>query len=120
MGPRSAALGGGEHVGGSTGAAGGDPRGATKRCAGWVNVPNCVCGTRADGPLGASVKLPMGPRKGCQLGRPASMRTVPLGDSVELPKRCSGWGELPNWVCETHVGGPTWGFGGAPYWGHEP
>eukprot|EP00959_Pyramimonas_sp_CCMP1952_P363514 7612239-Pyramimonas_sp.AAC.1 len=36
MEPRSAALGaGGTHAGGSSGAVGGAPYGATKRCAGW-------------------------------------------------------------------------------------
>eukprot|EP00959_Pyramimonas_sp_CCMP1952_P110661 2315154-Pyramimonas_sp.AAC.1 len=39
------------------------------------------------------------------------MWAVPLGASVEFPigatKRCTGWVEMPNWVCGTHVGGPT-------------
>eukprot|EP00959_Pyramimonas_sp_CCMP1952_P390726 8188226-Pyramimonas_sp.AAC.1 len=39
---------GGTRGGGSTGAVGGAPNGATKRCTGWVEVPNWVSGAHAD------------------------------------------------------------------------
>eukprot|EP00959_Pyramimonas_sp_CCMP1952_P397508 8329422-Pyramimonas_sp.AAC.1 len=54
MGPRNAVLGGGDACG-STGAFGGAPYGATKRC------PGCRWRMRSL-PLEPSVELPMGPR----------------------------------------------------------
>eukprot|EP00959_Pyramimonas_sp_CCMP1952_P282910 5913906-Pyramimonas_sp.AAC.1 len=66
MGPRSGVLGGrtcqtgcfGAHADGSTGAVGGAPYGATKRCTGWVNMQNCFFGAHAGGGTGDSGGAP--------------------------------------------------------------
>eukprot|EP00959_Pyramimonas_sp_CCMP1952_P340696 7136010-Pyramimonas_sp.AAC.1 len=59
------------HTGGSTGGICGAPYGATKRCVGWVKVPNWVFWTQACGPIGGLRWGPfMGPRNavlGCLL-----------------------------------------------------
>eukprot|EP00959_Pyramimonas_sp_CCMP1952_P023299 489986-Pyramimonas_sp.AAC.1 len=49
VGPRSAALGGGRHAGGATGAVGGAPSHETLY---WANENATLCGTRAGGPSG--------------------------------------------------------------------
>eukprot|EP00959_Pyramimonas_sp_CCMP1952_P060627 1266292-Pyramimonas_sp.AAC.1 len=47
------------------------------------------------------------------------MRAVELGPSGELPmgprSAVLGGVKMPTLVCGTHAGGPTGGFGGAPY-----
>ena len=91
------------HAGTPTGAFGGAPYGATKRCAG--------CGGRMRAPpLGPSVELPMGPRNAVLGG----------GDACAPPYLDLRWSSL--WVHETlcwvwraHAGTPTGTFGGAPY-----
>eukprot|EP00959_Pyramimonas_sp_CCMP1952_P455340 9471409-Pyramimonas_sp.AAC.1 len=68
--------------------------------------------------MSSSVELPMGPRGAAALGGGERMRAVPLGPSMELrmgPRSAVLRVEMPNWVCGTHTGGPTGGFGGAPY-----
>eukprot|EP00959_Pyramimonas_sp_CCMP1952_P032474 681523-Pyramimonas_sp.AAC.1 len=64
MGPRSAAVGwGGTHAGGSAGAVGGAPYGATKRCTGWVKMPNWASGAHAGDPTGSFGGAPYGATK---------------------------------------------------------
>eukprot|EP00959_Pyramimonas_sp_CCMP1952_P452804 9467196-Pyramimonas_sp.AAC.1 len=58
----------GTHADGPTGGFGGVPYGATKRCIGFVKMPNWVSGTHADGPIG-------------DFG----------GASHGATKRCTGW-----------------------------
>eukprot|EP00959_Pyramimonas_sp_CCMP1952_P179700 3757570-Pyramimonas_sp.AAC.1 len=51
------------HADGGTGAFGGAPYGATKRCTGWVKMLNWASGVHADGGTGAFGGAPDGATK---------------------------------------------------------
>eukprot|EP00959_Pyramimonas_sp_CCMP1952_P058111 1213144-Pyramimonas_sp.AAC.1 len=53
----------GTHAGGPTGAVGGVPYVATKRCIGWVQMQNGAFGAHSDGDIGAFGGAPYGATK---------------------------------------------------------
>eukprot|EP00959_Pyramimonas_sp_CCMP1952_P320577 6708486-Pyramimonas_sp.AAC.1 len=55
----------GAHTDGDTGALGGAPHGATKRCTGCAKMQNWVSDTHADGGTGAFGGAPHGATKRC-------------------------------------------------------
>eukprot|EP00959_Pyramimonas_sp_CCMP1952_P082429 1722527-Pyramimonas_sp.AAC.1 len=110
------------HAGGPTGGFGGAPRRATKRCTGWVKMPNWVCGTHANGPTGhealywvwrTHVSTPTGALGGAPYGATkrctgcgGRMWPPPLGPSVLRWSSLCGH-ETLYWVWRTLVAPPT-------------